>query len=265
MLSSEFKFRRKELEPADILSAAATIPVSDAHTCNWFQEKWITPQVYLEWARRSLSEGKDDYNLINAVCHAKRTACRIIDHLILSNHLYVFKGKNYPIKITALSQIDISIVPIVHKLVIDPRNQLEHEYERAHQEEAEEAVQIADLFLNASRTELERKPIVALAWNVQVAHSIRVRNDEVQESVGFHGFSDHPMLFVDVFTEPAEVKIVHPDDQEIYFTLLSSFTEGESIVLAKKLREHYAQQSGSWGTDNFSAHFFVEVKRQSGI
>jgi len=256
---------RKQVEPADILSSAKTIPANDVYICNWYQEKWIRPEVYLEWAQKGLSEGKDDYSLSNAICYAKRTACRIIDELILSNHLCLFIGKNYPAKIDALSKIGISIVAIVHELIIDPRNQLEHEYERPEQKKAEYAVQIAKLFLDASQIELKRKSIVALAWNVLTAHLMHWQEDKVQESVNFHGFSENPMLFIDVFEERAKIKIVHPKEEEVCFALLETFTEDQSIELAKKLREHYTQDFKSTGGTETSAFFYREVKRQAGI
>ncbi len=254
-------FVRKEVEPADILTAARTIPANNVWTCNWFEKGWVPPEEYLQWAKRGLQQPQDEYSMSNAICYAKRVVCRIIDALILGNHLRHFLSKNYPTKIQALCDIGISIPPIVHELIIDPRNQLEHDYKRPELSKAKHAVQIADLFLNATEKELKRKPIVALRWNVLFMHS-----ESIQESkVEFKGFSKEPMLFVDVFTEPVEVKTVHPEDHEISFTLLDCFTEEQSLELAKKLREHYTQTWKSSGESGDSAFFYKEIKRQAGI
>jgi len=262
--SSDWKidFKTTQVTPADVLAAAATIPVGEARGCNWFAERWIHPLVYLNWAKRSLESGEDDYAWNNALSYAKRTVCRIIDELVLGNHLRCYIGKNYPQRIEALGQIGVSVPPIVHELIIDPRNQLEHDYAKPEGVEAEHAVQVAELFLGAMREELQRTPIVALAWNIQVAYWARAQEGGVRESINVHGFASDPMLFVDVFEEPAQVKIVHIRDEEILQACLAGFTQGECIALAKRLREHYLRPGGFTST---SAFFYTEVKRQAGI
>jgi len=258
-------FARKQVEPADILSAGRTIPASDVQTCTWFEHQWVPPEIYLEWAKRGLQQPEDDYSLDSAVCYAKRTVCRIIDALILSNHLRYFIDKSYPTKMQGLSDIDISIPPIVHELIIDPRNQLEHDYKKPERKKAEHSVQVSELFLNATHKELGQKPIIALAWNVLAAHSVSMKDNNAREGVKFHGFSQNPMLFIDVFIDPVEVKIVHPECDEICFARLDRFTKEESIEFAKKVREHYTKTWKSSGESGASAFFYNEIKRQAGI
>ncbi|MBN1505662.1 MAG: hypothetical protein JW955_02385, partial [Sedimentisphaerales bacterium] len=173
-----------------------------------------------------------------------------------------YTGGNYPQKIEGLGLINISIPPIVHELIIDPRNQIEHDYLKPEVGKVKHAVQVAELFLGAMREELQRVPIVALAWNVQVAHSIKLREGGA-EKVSVHGFMLDPMLFVDVFNEPAQVKVVHPKDQEICYAHLEDFTQKECVQLANKLREHYACSNRSSGST--SVFFYEEVKRQAGL
>lgn len=254
-------FVRKEVEPADILTAARTIPANNVRTCNWFEHEWVPPEEYLQWARRGLQQPQDEYSLDSAVCYAKRVVCRIIDALILGNHLRYFLSKNYPAKIQGLCEVGISIPPIIHELIIDPRNQLEHDYKRPEFKKAEHAVQIAKLFLYATEKELKRKPIIALKWNI----SYRCSSSAKGEVIEFHGFSNEPMLFVDVFTEPVEIKVVHPKDSEVSVARLESFTQEQSIELAKKLREHYTQNWKSCGESGADAFFYKEIKRQAGI
>jgi len=255
-------FKKSDVEPADILAGGASIPASEASGCNWFAEAWIHPAIYLDWAKRSLEAGEDDYAWSTALSYAKRTVCRIIDELVLGNHLRCYVGKNYPQKIEALCQIGISVPSIVHELIIDPRNQLEHDYAKPEATQARRAVQIAELFMGAMGDELGRKPIVALAWNIQGGYWAKVEQGRVCESVNVHGFTPEPMLFVDVFDDPAQVKIVHTRDGEILQAPLGDFTPEEGIALAKKLREHYLRPSGFTSTGTF---FYSEVKRQTGI
>jgi hypothetical protein len=243
------------------LSGATTIPANEARGCNWFAQRWIDASVFLGWAKRS--EGSaDDYALSNALSHAKHTVCRIIDGLILGNHLGWYIERNYPQKIEGLGLVDISVPSIVHELIIDPRNQLEHDYLKPEPGKVEHAIQVAELFLGAMREELRRPPIIALAWNVQCAHAWKVRSDRVDEAINVHGFTPDPMLFIDVFEKPAQVKLVYPKDQEISYAYLKDFAPEECVRLAKKLREHYVNPSGFSSTSVF---FYEEVKRQARI
>ena len=258
----QIDFKRTKVHPADILSAAPTIPANEARGCNWFAQRWIDPSVYLSWAKRS-AESDDDYALSNALSHAKHTVCRIIDGLVLGNHLRWYIERNYPQKMDGLGLVDISVPSIVHELIIDPRNQIEHDYLKPEPGKVKHAVQVAELFLGAMREELRRPSIVALAWNVQCAHSVRLREGGADEEVSVHGFMPDPMLFVDVFDKPVQVKVVHPKDQEISYAHLEDFAQEECVQLAKKLREHYACPNSS--SSSASVFFYEEVKRQAGV
>jgi hypothetical protein len=253
---------RKQVKPADILSAAATLSVGTVHTCNWVQSTWVSPAAYLEWAKKGLMSN-DHYGMSNAITYAKRATCRVIDGLMLSNHLRPFLRKSYPAKADALREIRISVPEIVHELVIDPRNVLEHQYAVPERTQAEHAVQLAELFLRATQDECARAPIVALAWNVLGSYHTSLGKEPVVEGTAFRGFSKGPMLFVDVFADPAEAKIVYPGDAEVRYSRLQDFTEKEAVELALKLREHWEAPSKS--ETGFPVSYFREVKAQGGF
>jgi hypothetical protein len=177
----------------------------------------------------------------------------------MGSYLHFCIIENYPRKIKALCEIGISIPNIVYELIIDPRNQLEHEYKIPKSKEAKHAVELAELFLASTKQEMKQLSIVALDWNVLFMYTI----NEKGMGVEFEGFSKQPMLFVDISTKPVEVKIVNPQDEEISFTELGKFRETESIKFAKKLREHYAQTSH--GESLYKLPFYKEIKKQGGF
>jgi hypothetical protein len=261
----QIQFRRREVKAVDILSAARTLPTTHVTTCTFVKHRWLPAEQFLMWAQRGLNDN-DSYGFSNAVIYAKRTASRMIDGLIVSNHLVPFQKRRgtYPEKIKALREIGICMPDIVHRLIIDPRNQLEHHYTDTDQQEARHAVELAELLLNATRIELERYPIIALGWNILFSAQCRAKKGGgYEEHVSFNGFGDGPMLFMDVFDEPNEVKIVHPGDGEVCFVPLSHFTQQESLDLARKLRENY--QQANRGSSGYGETFLREIKRQAGF
>ena len=85
---------------------------------------------YLAWAQRGLKQ--DDLNGRDAaVCYVKRAVCRYIDGLLACNHLGKYLGKDQKEKLDLLLRIDLQIPTIVRDLVINQRNDIEHEYQPA--------------------------------------------------------------------------------------------------------------------------------------
>jgi hypothetical protein len=115
------------IAPEDLLDAVRTIPLGEVATCDWLSH-WVPATVLLQWADRGLAEG-DGYGLSNAVTYAKRAAACRIDLLLRYNHLLPFARSAFPAKVSALRQVGIGIPDVVHELVIDPRNALEHNYD----------------------------------------------------------------------------------------------------------------------------------------
>jgi len=245
------------ISPQDLLDAARTIRLGRIHKCNWL-EGWISPSTFLNWARRGLAEG-DPYGLNIAISYAKRSACCRIDLLVQYYHLAPFFRANYPAKIAALEQVGIDIPGVVHKLVIDPRNELEHNYQHANQDTSRQAVDIADLFLRATQDEEDRSSIVALNWNIMGSYMMSAEGGAIE----FREFGHEPMLFIDVFESPRSLKIIDPDDGEIRFTELGSFSGEQCIELARLLRSNYTEPSFS--SSGFGQNYYREMKRQGGF
>ncbi|MFL5243320.1 MAG: hypothetical protein ACJ8FY_14540 [Gemmataceae bacterium] len=250
------KWKRSEVPPADILSAAKTIPLRDAHMSHFLDEKWLPAEKYLEWARRGL-QIKDDMGLDIAVCFAKRSVCRRVDSLILKNHLRSCLHKKYPEKIKALCDIGIPIPDIVQSWIIGPRNQLEHKYETVRNNNGQGAIEIADLFIRATDEEEKRGCIFAVGWNVLGGMQF---GSDTEMVVQFREFHSNPMLFLDIFEEPEKAKIVIPLEGEIILAPMSEFSILEEIELANLLRQHYSLPGRS--ERKIPVHFYLEIKRQ---
>jgi hypothetical protein len=250
-------FKFISITPDELLDAARTIPLGRISTCNWLNH-WIPATTFLEWAKRGLKEG-DAYGFSNAICYAKRSATCRIDILIQYNHLSPFLHVNYPDKIDALTQVGISIPDVVHDLVIEPRNALEHDYQNPSEKVARHAVDIAELFIGASVAEFERSSIVAVNWNIQGSQLLSSKGS----SVNFRGFSNEPMLFVDVFEKTFAVKIIDAKNNEIRFTNLSAFNKEHAFKFSQLLRGNYSQ--GSLSQNGSGQNYFREMKKQGGF
>jgi hypothetical protein len=248
---------RTSITAEDLLDAARTVPLGGIATCDWLSH-WIPAGVFLDWARRGLTEA-DGYGLSNAVTYAKRAAACRIDALLQYNHLAPFSRAAFRKKIDALRQVGVGIPEVVHELVIDPRNAVEHNYQLPDLEAARHAVGVAQLFVGATDSEHQRSSIVAVAWNVMGSQLLTSE----REYVRFREFGDRPMLFIDVFEEPHAAKIVDPKNCEIRSADLLSFSEEQSVTLAQLLRSNYA--AGSLSSRGAGRTFFQEMKRQGGF
>lgn len=250
-------FRAAQIDVPDLIDAARTIPMGRISTCPWL-DGWLPATQFLEWALRGLEEG-DEYGLSNAITYSKRAVANRIDILVRYNHLVPFAHAGYNRKITALQQIGVRVPSVVHDRVFDPRNELEHDYQEPELKAARHASEIAELFLGATEPEYQRSSIVGVNWNVLGMYAI----GPFGERVAFSGFSETPMLFIDVFAEPHAAKIVDPQQGEIRYAPLDSFTEDEAITLARLLRENYLQSS--IGTNGAGTTYYEETKRLGGF
>jgi hypothetical protein len=233
--------KKTKLEVDEILDAAKTIPSNRAETCSWFDDQWVSPEQYLEWAKVSLQSG-GDCELVSAVANAKRAVCRVIDTLILNYHQEYFKKCNYPAKIDGLTNIGINVNSIIQELIIDPRNELEHKYKIPDSTQADHAVNVVSLFIDTMRSEFECQSVIAFNWNLQGGIGYSKKSGE---SIKFDGFTSDPMFFIDVFEEPTKIKIVDPQASEVRFALLRDFSKYNCLELGMYLRSHYSQRSYS--------------------
>ena len=259
-------FRRNNVEPADILSAAKTLSTSQVHTCGFLDEdwsggkRWVSAETYYKWAEECLSI-KDAHGLDSALSYAKRSSCRRIDGLLRYNHLVSLDWAKFPVKIERLRQLGIDIPDVVQGLVIDPRNETEHGYRRVEGHEAKNAVDIAKLLMLATQGHYQRNSIIALQWNV----IFEDYSDHESSYFQVTGFASSPMLLIDVFRCPIEVKIVRPADNELDVARLDQFTVPESIDLASLLRHHYAQRLPGKCSRHYRPDVYKVLLDQSGI
>lgn len=255
-----YAFKPLKVAPSDILDAARTIQRVGFNLWDLTPKHWVPATTYLDWARSGLKTGGEQ-GFTTAVMHAKRAVCRMIDGLVLRNHLTAFQNKNYPKKMDGLFKIGIGVPDVVHKLVIDARNELEHKYTLAGKTDAKDAVDLADLVLRATKEETDASSIITVGGSISYSSECHEEDGANVETVAFRSLSERPMLFVDVFEEPVCVKIVHPQDGEICFAELTQFNDNESIEFARILRGDGMPGSYNIGTE----HFYRELKRQAGI
>jgi hypothetical protein len=207
----------------------------------------------MDWARRGF-EDNTGYGYSNCVGYAKRAVCRLIDSLLLVNHMRSFLAAKYVPKIEGLNAIGIRIPDIVHELVIDVRNDIEHHYMIPDKKQAQRALEIADLILRAVVIEADRYATLWLNYEIESKSSSGPKgNSFTLERVG----SD-PSLFVDVFVEPVCAKIVDPANEEIRHAELGQFSREQAIAFAKIVR---SSRGGSY----FTEFEFREIKRQAGF
>ncbi|MEO6823537.1 MAG: hypothetical protein ABI167_02200 [Nitrosospira sp.] len=141
------KYTMTQISPLDVINGVKALK-DTATIQKWldFEEEKdvVSSKAYLEWAQNGLDEGSDS-GLSSCISHAKLAVCSILDKLLIQNHLSKMLGKNYPAKINMLKEIGISIPSVVHKLIIEPRNELEHKYAKPNLEMAENALGVARL------------------------------------------------------------------------------------------------------------------------
>jgi len=111
----------------------------------------IRPRELLEFAEYDFSHDYD-HHLLNALSNAKRAITCQIDSLLCIMLLRNRSRKedwNFPRKVDILNKLGIISPPILTK-VNKRRNLLEHEYRRPSEEEVEDAIGIAQLFISST-------------------------------------------------------------------------------------------------------------------
>jgi len=234
-----------EVKPADIISGVETLRNAiTIHECWDFQTKTtISSGTYLKWAQRGYDQD-DCYGFNNCISNAKLAVCSKLDNLLVANHIGNILRKNYPYKIEVLEQIGISIPSVVHDLIIDPRNELEHEYVSADRKLAKDALGVAQLVLSGISDDFGG--MTALNWTAIMYLDI------VENCTEFPGWNNRdrsrwpeaPVLFVDVFDEISKVRLIDEISQEMRVAELAVFTIPEAITFAQLLRSIHKHEKG---------------------
>ena len=231
MLGKKWKMIAKH--PEDIIGAAMTIGEGEIRLYHDPIPHWVPANDYLDWAQRGVKQ--DDLNGRDAaVCYAKRAVCRCIDGLMVCNHLGGFLGRGYKEKIDLLSRIDFPIPAIVHELVINQRNDIEHSYQAATAVQASRAFDIAELVLERSSTieELPKKALISLGANVQLRVNEQPPDfSEIQLSV------DDPWLLVNTLADHPKLMVINPKEDEVCYTEMSELNVEQAVSFSRLMRE----------------------------
>lgn len=115
--------------------------------------------TFINFARQDLKDCRESRGIYNAVSNSKRALHRRVDTLCnsLGYSLYKHARNNFPSKIEYLSKCGVITPQILHKLNTI-RNKVEHDYEIIEYSEAENYIDIIELFLVATSIFLKNYP-----------------------------------------------------------------------------------------------------------
>lgn len=106
----------------------------------------LRPSQYIEFANTDL-ETSYHHSRINALANAKRAVDCQVDNLISAFGLK--KSRHFPQRIEDISSLGL-VAPRIIRKVVKLRNKLEHEYYNPTEEEVEDSIDIAHLFVSAT-------------------------------------------------------------------------------------------------------------------
>ncbi len=255
----------RHVQPRDILDAAENIQVRSGGYEVELTTDWNSSDTYLSWARNCLGQ-ENHFGWDAAVCYAKRAACRRIDAFMVCNHLSHLR-LDYPHKIKTLSAVGLCVPDVVHELVIDPRNELEHRYRSPTHNEAERAVQLCEMFLRATAEEAKHNALISVGWSMNISHRMCDAPGREYDQIDFAMFQKSaPMLLIDVSdsdTARQNIMILLPRDQEIQVCPLQQFNRSTVIELAKMLRKCYTFKNYSCST--LKRKYISKLKEDIGL
>ena len=158
----KWAWKTKKVSPQVIIDSATHLkPDKD-----WFEAdlclKWRKATTYLDWAEHAFAR-KDEFGWDAARCYAKRAVCCQIDRFMLASHFGRYLDKrNYPQKMHLLQEVGITLPTVLHELIIDPRNEIEHGYDAATEKQARHAVEICKMFLRTIEFVADSGAIISL-------------------------------------------------------------------------------------------------------
>ncbi|MBL9084755.1 MAG: hypothetical protein JNK76_23320 [Planctomycetales bacterium] len=212
-------------------------------------QAWTDPDTYLAWAADALTRD-DTFGWDAAVVYAKRAVCRQIDAFMVAQHMGgLLQAKNYPAKVKVLNELGIDIPDVVHDLIIDPRNNIEHAYEPATKTQARHAVQLCKLFLTSASVieESQYGTIVSLGMTLNTSfRGSGIRGKERQE----YDFEipDHHLeqsVLVDYFLAESRIFVLRPRQWELLHCPMAKLNAREVQSLAASLRRERKQNHQS--------------------
>lgn len=133
----------------------------DGYTTSWLGYTDGTNQTdYLQFAEDDLNDGHTQRHLINAVSNAKRALHMEVETLSTAYGVNESNKKfcSFPQRLAFLSRAGLFAKPRLLAKLNKLRNVVEHEYHVPTLEEAENFVDIVDLFINAMQRHRHRYP-----------------------------------------------------------------------------------------------------------
>ena len=107
----------------------------------------VTPPEYLRYAEADLVAGSS-HGLVNALSNAKRAIDCQVTNILQGFGLSI--PKQFPTKLEKIAALGL-VAPRIVKKIVRLRNLLEHEFHNPQLAEVEDAVDVATLFLEATR------------------------------------------------------------------------------------------------------------------
>jgi hypothetical protein len=258
----DWEWTWEQANPDDVLDAARAISVTDRRMlmdlpAHW---GWVSARVYLSWASGALERGGHD-GWDAAAAYAKRAACRQMDGILANNHLSGVLGRNYKDKARFLADLKVPGLGALRELVIDPRNDIEHEYALATEDQARRAYDIAELFLGATDGEAETPAVLGLGWAVPTKQVISLQPGNEYHYVEF-GLTREtgPLLLVDYYTAEPAVLVLLPQEQVLRHCPLRELQPEQAIALNRRLRE--CLQSSSYSSMGVTEEVMKQLKEQ---
>ncbi len=243
----DWTWNRESVKPADILNGMNTLAAGPIHYAR-FADQWQQSSTYLTWAKEALARA-DEAGFDMAISYAKRAVCRQIDGFVVHNHLGRLLGKKYTAKVDALKQIGLQSSRILHEDIIDPRNDIEHQYQPATSTQAHRAVDMADIYIGSTAHEAERGSIIGYGWVLSCSRTVCDKPNEQWERNEFTlPRNSDAMLLVDVVDTQHKVLILRPRAGELLECPLDSFTVDESVEFARRLRTQLKGNEGNHWT-----------------
>jgi len=256
-------WKREKVVPDDVLDAARTISATNNRITMDLTWGWVPARRYLEWACAALQRGGED-GWDTASSLAKRAVCRQIDGFLVHNHLGSFLGRNYKDKAGYLAELKVPGLTLLKDLVIDPRNEIEHSYELATEEQARRARDVAELFLGATDIQASTPAIVALGWNANISESICTAPGKEHHILKIHlTKSNSPMLLISGYPDGPEVMVIIPQEETLRACPLKDFKSEQVITLNNMLRE--CLKSESYSSRSLSAALMKAMKEQLNL
>lgn len=135
---------------------------------------------------------------------------------------------------------------LVRQLVIDPRNDIEHQYVLTTEDQACRAVDLAELFLAGTEDEDDLFASISLGWSADHREEHGPSRHLIEYGVRHH---HAPMLLIEIFTEKPVVIVLYPKDGEAAFCPLGIFKTDDALDLNKRLR--CMDKSGGYSWSSF--------------